>query len=56
MRKPFLHLHLIWQEKSDVTMRRKINAGLKQLAANGQLKKINEKWFGSNVDTPLLKK
>ncbi|MGX6428175.1 amino acid ABC transporter substrate-binding protein [Levilactobacillus yonginensis] len=42
--------------KGDVTMRRKINAGLKQLAANGQLKKINEKWFGSNVDTPLLKK
>ncbi|MFC6207428.1 amino acid ABC transporter substrate-binding protein [Levilactobacillus tongjiangensis] len=42
--------------KGDVTMRRKINAGLKRLAANGQLKKINEKWFGSNVDTPLLKK
>lgn len=42
--------------KGDVTMRRKINAGLKHLAANGQLKKINEKWFGSNVDTPLLKK
>lgn len=41
--------------KGDVTMRHKINAGLKQLAANGTLKKINEKWFGSNVDTPLLK-
>lgn len=41
--------------KGDVTMRRKINAGLKRLAANGTLKKINEKWFGSNVDTPLLK-
>ncbi|MGY5338881.1 amino acid ABC transporter substrate-binding protein [Levilactobacillus spicheri] len=41
--------------KGDVTMRRKINAGLKRLAANGTLQKINEKWFGSNVDTPLLK-
>ncbi|GEB74346.1 amino acid ABC transporter substrate-binding protein [Levilactobacillus brevis] len=41
--------------KGDVTMRHKINAGLKRLAANGTLKKINEKWFGSNVDTPLLK-
>lgn len=40
--------------KGDVTMRRKINAGLKRLAANGTLEKINEKWFGSNVDTPLL--
>ncbi|GEO68640.1 amino acid ABC transporter substrate-binding protein [Levilactobacillus acidifarinae DSM 19394] len=41
--------------KGDVTMRRKINAGMKRLAANGTLEKINEKWFGSNVDTPLLK-
>lgn len=40
--------------KGDTTMRRKINAGLKQLAQNGTLTKINEKWFGRNVDTPLL--
>lgn len=40
--------------KGDVTMRRKINAGLKRLAANGTLKQINQKWFGSDVDTPLL--
>ncbi|WP_143463304.1 amino acid ABC transporter substrate-binding protein [Levilactobacillus enshiensis] len=40
--------------KGDVTMRRKINAGLKRLAENGTLEKINEKWFGKNVDTPLL--
>ncbi|AKP63662.1 amino acid ABC transporter substrate-binding protein [Levilactobacillus koreensis JCM 16448] len=40
--------------KGDVTMRRKINAGLKRLAENGTLEKINEKWFGKKVDTPLL--
>ncbi|HJE87222.1 amino acid ABC transporter substrate-binding protein [Levilactobacillus brevis] len=45
----------VGMRKGDVTMRRKINAGLKKLAADGQLQKINEKWFGSNVDTPLLK-
>ncbi|WP_420843294.1 amino acid ABC transporter substrate-binding protein [Levilactobacillus senmaizukei] len=44
----------VGMRKGDVTMRRKINAGLKQLAANGDLEKINEKWFGHNVDTPLL--
>lgn len=42
--------------KGDVTMRRKINAGLKRLAANGTLAKINQKWFGNQVDTPLLPK
>jgi len=45
----------VGMRKGDVTMRRKINAGLKKLAANGQLEQINQKWFGSNVDTPLLK-
>lgn len=45
----------VGMRKGDVTMRHKINVGLKRLAANGTLKKINEKWFGSNVDTPLLK-
>lgn len=45
----------VGMRKGDVTMQHKINAGLKRLAANGTLKKINEKWFGSNVDTPLLK-
>lgn len=46
----------VGMRKGDVTMRKKINAGLKRLAANGTLEKINEKWFGSNVDTPLLSK
>lgn len=41
--------------KGDRTLRQKINTGLKRLAADGQLQKINEKWFGSHVDTPLLK-
>lgn len=46
----------VGMRKGDVTMRHKINAGLKRLAANGTLEKINQKWFGSNVDTPLLPK
>ncbi|AYM03535.1 amino acid ABC transporter substrate-binding protein [Levilactobacillus yiduensis] len=46
----------VGMRKGDVTMRHKINAGLKRLAANGALEKINQKWFGSNVDTPLLPK
>lgn len=41
--------------KSDKTMRRKINRGLKILAKNGTLNKINHKWFGDNADSPLLK-
>lgn len=45
----------VGMRKGDVTLRKKINAGLKKLATDGQLQKINEKWFGSNVDTPLLK-
>lgn len=45
----------VGMRKGDTTMRKKINAGLKRLAANGTLAKINEKWFGQNVDTPLLK-
>ena len=44
----------VGMRKGDVTMRRKINAGMKRLAANGTLQRINEKWFGGNVDTPLL--
>jgi len=39
-----------------VTLQRKINQGLARAAKDGQLAKINQKWFGGNVDTPLLKK
>lgn len=36
----------VGMRKGDTTLRKKINAGLKQLQENGQLKEINEKWFG----------
>lgn len=42
--------------KSDDTLRRKINVALERLAKDGTLTKINEKWFGRNVDSPLLAK
>lgn len=45
----------VGMRKSDKTMRRKINRGLKILAKNGTLEKINHKWFGNNADSPLLK-
>ncbi|MFB9770176.1 amino acid ABC transporter substrate-binding protein [Lactiplantibacillus modestisalitolerans] len=37
----------VGMRKGDKTMRRKINAGLKELKANGTLAKINHKWFGN---------
>lgn len=40
--------------KGDVTLRKKINAGLKVLAKNGTLKKLMIKWFGSTRDSALL--
>lgn len=36
----------VGMRKGDITLRKKINAGLRHLQRNGQLKKINEKWFG----------
>lgn len=36
-------------------MQAKINAAFKKLAKNGELKKICEKWFGKNYNTPLMK-
>lgn len=41
--------------KGDKTMQAKINAAFKKLAKNGELKKICEKWFGKNYNTPLMK-
>lgn len=46
----------VGMRKGDVTLRNKINRGLARTAKDGQLAKINQKWFGGNVDTPLLKK
>ncbi|KRO22261.1 glutamine ABC superfamily ATP binding cassette transporter, substrate binding protein [Lactiplantibacillus fabifermentans DSM 21115] len=37
----------VGMRKGDKTMRKKINAGLKELKANGTLAKINKKWFGN---------
>lgn len=46
----------VGMRKTDTTMRHKINRGLKILAKNGTLAKINHKWFGDAADSPLLKK
>lgn len=32
--------------KSDVTLQRKVNAAISKMRANGELAKINQKWFG----------
>lgn len=40
--------------KNDRLLKSKINSGLKVLAKNGKLKKINHKWFGNDADSPLL--
>ena len=45
----------VGMRKTDTTMRHKINRGLKILAKNGTLAKINHKWFGNAADSPLLK-
>lgn len=38
----------VGMRKGDKTLRKKINNGLGRLQKNGQLKKINEKWFGKD--------
>lgn len=38
----------VGMRKGDKTLRNKVNEGLGRLQKNGQLKKINEKWFGKN--------
>ncbi|WP_367342372.1 amino acid ABC transporter substrate-binding protein [Limosilactobacillus sp.] len=37
----------VGMRKGDKTLQRKVNAGLVRLHKNGQLRKLNEKWFGS---------
>ncbi|MGV0167707.1 amino acid ABC transporter substrate-binding protein [Furfurilactobacillus sp. WILCCON 0119] len=37
--------------KGDVTLRHKINTSFTALAKDGQLAKINQKWFGTNADS-----
>lgn len=38
----------VGMRKGDKTLKRKIDSALQQLANDGTLKKINEKWFGTN--------
>lgn len=38
----------VGMRKGDRTLRTKVNQGLKTLQRNGQLRKINEKWFGKD--------
>ncbi|MCI1953467.1 MAG: amino acid ABC transporter substrate-binding protein [Ligilactobacillus acidipiscis] len=45
----------VGMRKSDVRMKKQIDRGLKKLAKDGTLEKINQKWFGDKADSPLLK-
>ena len=38
----------VWMRKGDKTLRKKINQGLGRLQRDGQLRQINEKWFGKD--------
>lgn len=40
--------YAVGMRKGDKTLRQKINKGLGRLQKNGELKKINQKWFGEN--------
>lgn len=45
----------VGMRKNDVTLKKKINTGMKKLAQDGTLEKINQKWFGNKANSPLLK-
>lgn len=40
--------YAVGMRKGDVTLRKKINAALGRMQKNGQLQKINQKWFGND--------
>ena len=40
--------YAVGMRKGDKTLHQKINAGLGKLQKNGELRKINQKWFGTN--------
>lgn len=44
----------VGMRKSDTTLCRKVNEGLKKLAQNGTLEQINHKWFGNKAQSPLI--
>lgn len=43
-----MDLFAVGMHKGDKTLRQKVNQGLAKLQKNGQLRKLNEKWFGRN--------
>lgn len=43
-----MDLFAVGLRKGDKTLRRKINEGLVKLQQNGELRKLNEKWFGKD--------
>ncbi len=45
----------VGMRKGDTVLKQKIDAGLNRLAKNGELHKINMKWFGTDCDSPLMK-
>ncbi|AEB73165.1 amino acid ABC transporter substrate-binding protein [Lentilactobacillus buchneri] len=45
----------VGMRKGDTVLKRKIDQGLNRLAKNGELHKINMKWFGTDRDSPLIK-
>lgn len=45
----------VGMRRGDTELKQKIDAGLDRLAKNGQLAKINQKWFGTNAYSPLMK-
>lgn len=46
----------VGMRKGDTELKHKVDAGLNRLAKNGQLAKINQKWFGTNAYSPLMTK
>ena len=38
----------VGMRKGDKTLKKKINQGLGNLQKNGELRKLNEKWFGQD--------
>ena len=43
-------------KKGNSVLEQKVNQGLNNLAENGELAKINHKWFGNSATSPLIKK
>ncbi len=46
----------VGMRKGDYLLKSKIDKGLNNLAKDGQLQKINKKWFGTKIKSPILDK